>query len=129
MHCTEIVRNTWSHCNFFDKMWNQDYVNILVKICVCDVNSTLKLKSKIVVSNNDLSIAEILETTKLETSRKRQYISNLKYQKSTNTKIEIPVLRKRKCYGSKRRLSSYRLTFLVFLFCLREPYRFLQILL
>ena len=100
-----------------------------MKICVCDVNSTLKLKSKIVVSNNDLSIAEILETTKLETSRKRQYISNLKYQKSRNTKIEIPVLRKRKCYGSKRRLSSYRLTFLVFLFCLREPYRFLQILL
>ena len=52
-------------------MWNQDYVNILVKIWVCDVDSTLKLKSKIVVSNNDLSIAEILETTKLETPRKR----------------------------------------------------------
>ena len=52
-------------------MWNQDYVNILVKICLCDVDSTLKLKSKIVVSNNDLSIAEILETTKLETPRKR----------------------------------------------------------
>ena len=51
-------------------MWNQDYVNILVKICVCDVDSVLKLKTKFVVSNNDLSIAEILER-KLGTSTKQ----------------------------------------------------------
>ena len=52
-------------------MWNQDYVNILVKICVCDVDSMFKLKSKFVVSNNELSITEISEITKLGTSRKR----------------------------------------------------------
>ena len=67
----EIVQNTWSHWNFFHEMWNQDYVNILVKICVCDVDSMLKLKSKFVVSNNELSITEISETTKLGNSRKR----------------------------------------------------------
>ena len=41
-----------------------------MKIYVFDVVSTLKLKSQIVVSNNHLSITEILEITKLVTSRK-----------------------------------------------------------
>ena len=70
-HYTEIVGNIWSDCNFFHKTWNQAYVNMLDKIFVCDVDSTLKLKSKIAISNNDFSIVEILETTKLGTSRKR----------------------------------------------------------
>ena len=43
----------------------------LMKIRVSDVDSTLKLKSKIIVANSDLSVAEFLETTKLDTSRKR----------------------------------------------------------
>ena len=44
---------------------------MLLNIYVCDVDSSLKLKSKIAVPNNDLSIAEILEKTKLGASRKR----------------------------------------------------------
>ena len=44
---------------------------MLLNIYVCDVDSTLKLKSKIANSNHDLSVAEILETTKLGASRKR----------------------------------------------------------
>ena len=43
----------------------------LMKIRVSDVDSTLKLKSKITVANSDLSVADFLETTKLDASRKR----------------------------------------------------------
>ena len=43
---------------------------MLVKICVCSVDSTLKLKSKIPVANNDLSLADFLKTT-LDASKKR----------------------------------------------------------
>ena len=42
-----------------------------MKIYVFDVVSMLKLKSKIVISNNNVSITEILEITKLVTSRKQ----------------------------------------------------------
>ena len=44
---------------------------MLLIIYVCDVDSSLKLKTKIAVSNNDLSIAEIFERTKLGASRER----------------------------------------------------------
>ena len=44
----------------------------LMKICVSDIHSTLKLKSKIAVANSDLSIADFLEITKLDASRKQQ---------------------------------------------------------
>ena len=44
---------------------------MLLNIYVCGVDSSLKLKSKIAVSNNDLSIAEMFETTKLSASRER----------------------------------------------------------
>ena len=37
---------------------------MLVKICVCGVNVTLNLKSKITFANNDLSIEDFLKTTK-----------------------------------------------------------------
>ena len=43
----------------------------LMKICVSDVDSTLKLKGKITVANSDLSIVVFLETTNLDASRKR----------------------------------------------------------
>ena len=43
----------------------------LMKIRVSDVDSTLKLKSKITVANSDLSVTDFLETTKLDASRKR----------------------------------------------------------
>ena len=43
----------------------------LMKICVSDVGSTLKLKIKITVTNNDLRIADFLDRTKLDASRKR----------------------------------------------------------
>ena len=51
---------------------------MLVKSCVCGVYSTLKLKSKITVVNNDLSLADFLKTT-LGASRKRifQLIENV----------------------------------------------------
>ena len=37
---------------------------MLVKICVCGVDSTLNLKSKITFANNDLSIGHFLKTKK-----------------------------------------------------------------
>ena len=39
---------------------------MLVKICVCGVDSMVKLKSKITVTNNSLSFADFLRTTKLD---------------------------------------------------------------
>ena len=39
---------------------------MLVKICVCDVDSTVKLKSKITVVNNVSSFADFLRTVKLD---------------------------------------------------------------
>ena len=39
---------------------------MLVKICLCGVDSTLKLKSKITVANNDLHFADFLRMTKLD---------------------------------------------------------------
>ena len=39
---------------------------MLLKICVCGVESTLKLKSKITVANNNLNFADFLKTTKLD---------------------------------------------------------------
>ena len=37
---------------------------MLVKICVCRVDSTLNLKSKVTVTNNDLRTRDFLKTTK-----------------------------------------------------------------
>ena len=39
---------------------------MLVKICVCGVDSTVKLKSNITVANNVLSFADFLRTAKLD---------------------------------------------------------------
>ena len=39
---------------------------MLLKICVWGVDSTLKLKSKITVANNNLNFADFLKTTKLD---------------------------------------------------------------
>ena len=39
---------------------------MLVKICVCGVDSTLKLKSSITVVNSDLSFADFLKTAKVD---------------------------------------------------------------
>ena len=39
---------------------------MVLKICVCGVDSTLKLKSKITVANNNLNFADFLKTTKLD---------------------------------------------------------------
>ena len=41
LHCTEIARNTWGDFNSFHYTWNQVDLNILVKTCVCGVDSTL----------------------------------------------------------------------------------------
>ena len=41
---------------------------MLVKICLCGVDSTLKSKSKITVANNDLHFADFLRMTKLDGS-------------------------------------------------------------
>ena len=97
---------------FFHEMWNQDYVNILTKIYVFDVVSMLKLKSKIVVSNNNVSITEILEITKLVTSRKQLCIPNSQTMQRSKDRNTSP--KKKKMLGWKRRLSSYRLTIVVF---------------
>ena len=45
-----------------------------MKICVSDVGSTWKLKSKITVANSNLSITDFLETTNLDASRKQMHI-------------------------------------------------------
>ena len=47
-------------------MWNQVDANMLLKICVCGVDSTLKLKSKITVVNKNLSFADFLRMAKLD---------------------------------------------------------------
>ena len=47
-------------------MWNQVDANMLLKICVCGVDSTLKLKSKITVANKNLSFADFLRMAKLD---------------------------------------------------------------
>ena len=39
---------------------------MLVNICVCGVDSTLKFKSKITDTSKDLSFADFLRTTKLD---------------------------------------------------------------
>ena len=39
---------------------------MLLKICVCGVDSTLKLKSKITVANKNLSFADFLRMAKLD---------------------------------------------------------------
>ena len=39
---------------------------MLLKICVCGLDSTLKLKSKITVANKNLSFAEFLRMAKLD---------------------------------------------------------------
>ena len=64
MHCTEIVRNIWNDCIFFHYTWNQVDISMLAKNCVLGVDSTLNLKSKITVANNDSSTRDCLKTTK-----------------------------------------------------------------
>ena len=46
---------------------------MLVKICVCRVDSTLNLKSKITFVNNNLSIGDFSKMTKEEDGSKRHY--------------------------------------------------------
>ena len=70
---------------------------MLLNIYVCDVVSTLKSKSKIVVSNNNLSIAEILEQQNWVPPEKGNVYPIRKRFKEV--KMKIPVLRKRNCYS------------------------------
>ena len=46
---------------------------MLVKICVCGVNFTLNLKSKITFVNNDSSIGDFLKMAKQDDGFKRHY--------------------------------------------------------
>ena len=46
---------------------------MLVKICICGVDSTLNLKSKIIFVNNDLSIGDFLKMTKQDDGSKPDY--------------------------------------------------------
>ena len=46
---------------------------MLVKICVCEVDSTLNLKSKIAFVNNDSSIGDFFKMTKQDDASKRHY--------------------------------------------------------
>ena len=76
---------------------------MLVKSCVCGVYSTLKLKSKITVANNDLSLADFLKTT-LGASRKRifQLIENVhpicKAMQGSKKENSSPERKKKECY-------------------------------
>ena len=46
---------------------------MLVKICVCELDFTLNLKSKITFVNNDLSIGDFLKMTKQDDGSKPDY--------------------------------------------------------
>ena len=58
---------------------------MLVKICVCGVDSTLKLKGKITVANNDLRFADFLKKTKLDDGPYMEVlVSSGSYSESSN---------------------------------------------
>ena len=66
---------------------------MLVKICVCDVDSTVKLKSKITVVNNVSSFADFLRTAKLDDGsylslEKRGACQSGSYSNSSNFDLE-----------------------------------------
>lgn len=54
----KIIQNIWSDYNSLHSTWNQVDVNIVAKICVWGVDSTLKLRSKVIVANNNLNMAD-----------------------------------------------------------------------
>ena len=52
----KIIQNIWSDYNSLHSTWNQVDVNIVAKICICGVDSTLKLRSKVIVANENLNM-------------------------------------------------------------------------
>ena len=75
LHVIVFVYNGIKQSLFYLEKMNKREIKLmstcLMKICVSDVDSTLKLKGKITVANSDLSIVAFLETTNLDASRKR----------------------------------------------------------
>ena len=54
----KIIQNIWSDHNSLHSTWNQVDVSIVAKICVGGVDSTLKLRNKVIVANNNLNMAD-----------------------------------------------------------------------